>query len=89
MPITGGAWLPCLLDFSMLEARGAAIEPSNTPDDALPERTGADVSVELGGRFLLTYLRERDVQRLDEAGIVELQGVTRRIYTTPTPASRG
>ena len=85
MPPTGSAWLPCFLDVSMLDARGVIVHSSTTPDERLDRRSGAEVAADLGGRFLISYLRERDVKRLDDVGMAELQGVSRPIYTTPSP----
>ena len=59
-------------------AKGVIISPANVADDALPNRPGREVAAELGGRFLLRYLRTHQVGRFtDGTGLLQ--------YVTPTP----
>src|SRR3954447_25306557 len=48
--------LATTLDLEMLVAR-VAISPLNTPDNVLTIRPGQAVANDLGGRFLVRYLR--------------------------------
>lgn len=61
----------------MIQTRGI-IHPANVADDALPDRPGGEVADELGGRFLLRYLRTHQVGLLT-GGTGSMQ------YVTPTP----
>jgi hypothetical protein len=64
----------------MLLAGGATIHPSTMTDHDLPERPGAEVSDELGGRYLLRYMRAAQVGTLTG-------GSTLPQWVTPTPYS--
>jgi len=68
------------LDDEMLLTRQAIISPSNTPLLAMPMRTGSDVAIELGGRFLLRYLLRKRYWQFT-GGSSQLQ------FVTPTPYS--
>jgi hypothetical protein len=43
----------------MLSVKPAHVYPAHTPLHVMPARTGADVSAELSGRYLLRYLMRR------------------------------
>jgi hypothetical protein len=68
------------LDHQMLVRSGTSIAASNTPDTMLAVKTGAQVADELGGRFLIRYLRRSEVSQY-------LYGNTARHFVTPTPYS--
>jgi hypothetical protein len=68
------------LDEEMLALRSAYIYPSHTPLSAMPNRTGAAISTELGGRFLLRYLVRKQYHQF-------LTASTSVHFTTPTPYS--
>ena len=68
------------LDIEMLLAGGGIIHPSTTNDNDLPDRTGAQVSDELGGRYLLRYIRAAQVGTLTG-------GSPTPQWVTPTPYS--
>lgn len=78
------AQLATFLDHWMLErndrvaARGAGIASGFTDPAALPSLSGAQLSAELGGRLLLRYIREHE---LEEAH----NGTARAVWATPTP----
>src|SRR5262249_270308 len=68
-----------LLDWELIEVtHRVTISPPALPVEALPRKTGLDVSVELGGRYLLRYLLRDQVGRY-------ANGSTARHYVTPTP----
>jgi hypothetical protein len=74
----------------MLQSRTppTVIYTEDEPDTALPFRTGRSVSVELGGRLLVRYLRLRDVVAPSAAqGSPKLGGLFRPAWVTPTPFS--
>jgi hypothetical protein len=72
--------LATILDREMLEVvRGVTIASPITPDAALPSRSGKDIFVELGGRYLL-----RDVLR-EQLGMFTKSGSDRLHHVTPTP----
>jgi hypothetical protein len=64
----------------MIERAGTHIASATTLDGDLPVRTGAEVAVELGGRFLLRYMLRRQLG--DFAG-----GSMDKHFVTPTPVS--
>ena len=51
-----------------------------TPDDSLPLKSGRDVALELGGRYLLRYMLPHQVDQFRE-------GSRARHFVTPTPYS--
>jgi hypothetical protein len=67
------------LDYDMLTANGAVILPELVATSApLPQRPGAEVARELGGRKLLRYLTDAQLGRFRD-------GTTRQTFVTPTP----
>jgi hypothetical protein len=52
--------------------------PGTTPDSAMPLRTGAAVSAEIGGRLLVRYMLRDQVGKFRN-------GTTDRTFVTPTP----
>lgn len=78
------AQLATFLDHWMLEReervaeRGDRIASGFTGQDALPSRSGDELAGELGGRLLLRYVREHEIE---EAG----NGTARAVWVTPTP----
>lgn len=68
------------LDEEMLSLRPAHVYPAYTPLHAMPARTGADVSAELGGRYLLRYLMRRQYGQFTT-------GSSNLNFATPTPYS--
>ena len=68
------------LDEEMLSLRPAHVYPAHTPLHAMPARTGADVSAELGGRYLLRYLMRRQYGQFTT-------GSPNVNFATPTPYS--
>jgi hypothetical protein len=78
--MTTCSWLATLLDEEMLSSGSISIAPRNTSDLHLStnfNKTGRGVSNEIGGRFLLRYVRANDVGRY-------VGGSTAKHYTTPT-----
>src|SRR2546423_948510 len=49
------------LDYEILAQQGVAIAAAAFPYERLPRRRGVDVARELGGRFLIRYLRPQQV----------------------------
>jgi hypothetical protein len=72
--------LATTLDQEMIEGAGTPIASALTPTTALPTRAGRDVARELGGRFLVRYMLDRQVGRF-------ASGSTDLHYVTPTPLS--
>jgi hypothetical protein len=73
------SWLATLLDLEMLElAKGIAIASAWTPAGDLPDKTGAEVAEELGGRYLLRYLLPNQVGQFVDGSIAQH-------FATPTP----
>jgi hypothetical protein len=70
--------LATFLDQERIEL-AAPIAPRGTPTAGLPLKAGVDVYRELGGRFLLRYLRVSQVDRF------ALGSATDRHFVTPTP----
>ena len=68
------------LDEEMLALRGARIYPAHAPLRSMPARTGAVVSEELGGRYLLRYLMRRQYRQFTT-------GSPNLNFVTPTPYS--
>jgi hypothetical protein len=68
------------LDQEMLERHGISIAPRTTLDAALPLRTGPDVAMELGGRYLLRYLSRDQLRHF-------VNGSTVPHWVTPTALS--
>jgi hypothetical protein len=68
------------LDEEMLSFRPAHVHPAHTALHAMPARTGAAVSAELGGRYLLRYLMRRQYGQFTT-------GSPNVNFTTPTPYS--
>ncbi len=68
------------LDEEMLSLRPAHIYPAHTPLHLMPSRTGAAVSAELGGRYLLRFLMRRQYRQFST-------GSPNVNFTTPTPYS--
>jgi len=66
------------LDHQMLVRRGRSIATSSTPDATLEIKSGLEVADELGGRFLIRYLRRSEVSQY-------LYGNAARHFVTPTP----
>lgn len=66
------------LDHQMLIKRGANIAASSTPDAMLAVKAGSAVAEELGGRYLIRYLRRSEVNQY-------LYGNAARHFVTPTP----
>jgi hypothetical protein len=73
-------FLATVLDEEMLVSRGVNISPGYTLDTALPVKTGAQVAVELGGRYLIRYVTRAQVG-LFAGGSAGLH------WVTPTPYS--
>lgn len=73
--------LATVLDLEMLIANGAVIHSPNISDAALAPRTGSEVARELGGRYLLRYVRPHQLGTL-------IGGSARAQWVTPTPYSR-
>lgn len=74
------SFIATLLDWEMLEVvNGVPIAPSTTRDEDLDEKTGAKVSKDLGGRYLLRYLLPQ------QAGQFQEGSPGRRHCVTPTP----
>jgi hypothetical protein len=72
--------LSIILDTEMLGRHGVVLAPPWTPDSALPKC--ADPETELGGRFLLKYIRKADRTRYSIfSSITHFPGVH---YLTPT-----
>ena len=61
--------------------RGSSVASPITELARLPIRSGSEVASELGGRFLLRYLRANQVDSI-EAGLFDW---SRPQFTTPTP----
>jgi hypothetical protein len=75
------SWLATILDQELLEVvHKVGIYARRTPLDRMISKDGVSVSTELGGRYLLYYVRALDVGR-------HTQGRTGETYTTPTPYS--
>lgn len=78
------AQLATMLDHWMLERdervanRGGGIASGFTDPGDLPSRSGARLSAELGGRLLLRYVREHEIEHAAE-------GTSRPVWVTPTP----
>jgi hypothetical protein len=72
--------LATVLDEELIAANGGVIMPGATPDGAMPLRTGAEVSAEIGGRLLVRYMLRGQLGRF-------LNGTTDRTFVTPTPLS--
>jgi hypothetical protein len=72
--------LATVLDEELIAAHGGEIKPGTTPDTAMPLRSGAAVSAELGGRLLVRYMLRDQVGRFQ-------YGTTDRTFVTPTPFS--
>jgi len=68
--------LATLLDQEWLEKR-TTIAPRLTAIQRLPLKTGAEVADELGGRFLLRYIRYQQLRTL-------MDGVRDEQFVTPT-----
>jgi hypothetical protein len=62
----------------MLLRRGVLIEPSTTPVNELPRKTGQQVADEIGRRYLLRYLLPHQVGSF-------ISGSQNQHYVTPTP----
>ncbi len=77
---SGAARLATILDQEMLEGRGVEIASRITPDARLPQKSGAEVFAELGGRFLVRYLLKESLSSAS-------QGTAKMTYVTPTPYS--
>jgi hypothetical protein len=73
----------------MLQGRNPAtmIYAENTPDSAMPIRKGQEVAIELGGRLLIRYLRQRDVASKPAGSSAVLGARTDATWVTPTPLS--
>jgi hypothetical protein len=71
--------LATILDGEMLEVvHGVQIEARTVPDSKLPLKSGVQVAAELGGRYLLRYVLNRQLGSF-------LAGSTSSHYVTPTP----
>jgi len=68
------------LDEEMLAHRPAIVYPSHTPFSSMPSRTGPDIAVELGGRYLLRYLLRKQYRQFTT-------GSASPHFVTPTPYS--
>jgi hypothetical protein len=80
--------LATLLDVEMLLSRlGVTIYSESTPDAAMPRRPGHDVASDLGGRYLLRYLRTRDISNATPGSSPLLTGMDRKVWVTPTAYS--
>ena len=79
--------LATLLDLEMLSGKGVLLHPEGTPDVSMPIRKGIEVAAELGGRLLLSYIRERDVIARTKSGQILLGDTNWRVFATPTPYS--
>lgn len=77
----GVSGLATMLDLEMLIANGAVIHSPTVSDAALPERAGSQVARELGGRYLLRFVRPHQLGTL-------IGGSIRSQWVTPTPYSR-
>lgn len=66
-----------MLDQEQIEATGA-IAPRTQPVEAMPDRTGADVATEIGGRFLVRYLVDSQLNEFVDGS------VDRHHWVTPT-----
>ena len=53
MCMGSSGWVATTLDYEMLLASGAKIEPEHVNIDEMTARPGKDVAMELGGRHLL------------------------------------
>jgi hypothetical protein len=72
------SWLATLLDLEQIEA-ATVIAPRSQTVEGLPDRPGPEVAAELGGRFLVRYLVESQLDAF-------LGGSTDRAHwVTPTP----
>src|ERR1700712_2186667 len=73
--------LAITLDEEMLTRNGVMVSPPSTVDDDLP--LAVDVSGQLGGRFLMKYLRSGDHKRFSViSGKTYFAGAH---WVTPTP----
>jgi hypothetical protein len=72
--------LATVLDEELIAANGGVIVPGTTPENAMPLRTGAAVSAEIGGRLLVRYMLRNQVGKFTN-------GTTDRTFVTPTPLS--
>ena len=68
-----------MLDQESLEARGVSIAGRLTSEAKLEVRSGSEVARELGGRVLLRYLLEEQVDSFTSGSI------GRKHWLTPTP----
>jgi len=73
------SWLATMLDQESLEARGVSIAGRLTSEAKLEVRSGSEVARELGGRVLLRYLLEEQVDFFTNGSI------SRKHWLTPTP----
>jgi hypothetical protein len=72
------AWLATILDQEQIEATGA-IAPRSQDVETMPDRAGADIADELGGRLLVRYLTDSQV------GLYTSGSTDRDHWVTPTP----
>lgn len=78
----GPGFLATMLDQEMIEVKHTvAVYPRNTLDASLPERSGLEVSEEIGHRYLIRYLLQDQVGRFT-------RGSSDPHFVTPTPYSR-
>jgi hypothetical protein len=68
------------LDEEMLAHRPAIVYPPHTPFSSMPSRSGSDIAVELGGRYLLRYLLRKQYRHFTA-------GSSSPHFVTPTPYS--
>lgn len=69
-----------LLDYEMLLGRPVSIAPPSTAENALPIKSGSEVAIELGQRFVLRYMATRQLGTYRT-------GSTDKHWVTPTPLS--
>jgi hypothetical protein len=72
------AWLATLLDQEQIE-KTRVIAPRSQDVETMPDRTGAEIADELGGRLLVRYLTASQV------GLFTAGSTDRGHWVTPTP----
>ena len=71
------SWLATNLDLQQIEGTGRTIASRQKNVEKMKKRTGIEVSLEIGGRYLLRYLHQGQVNEF-------LKGSTRPHWVTPT-----
>lgn len=74
----GAPWTATLLDQEQIECGATVIAPRRDRVESMPPRPGAEIALELGGRYLIRYLTDAQVAEF-------ISGSTLPHWTTPTP----